>query len=83
MDDTSWGRHDGSQDTLAGAVLTRSDDVAAGGFARAGDVLQGDFRCVECGYGVTIYRALPVCPMCGGSAWRPGRSRALAASGVV
>ena len=28
----------------------------------------GDYRCEECGYGVSVVRALPRCPMCGG--WR-------------
>jgi rubrerythrin len=29
----------------------------------------GEFHCAECGYGVTIRRDLPVCPMCGGESW--------------
>jgi len=45
-------------------------------FVRAGAHVKGEFHCAECGYGVTVYRALPVCPMCGGieweqSAWSP------------
>ena len=31
--------------------------------------MKGEFHCAECGYGVTVYRALPVCPMCGGGEW--------------
>jgi rubrerythrin len=38
-------------------------------FRVAGDVVKGEFHCAECGYGVTIVRALPICPMCGGSSW--------------
>jgi rubrerythrin len=38
-------------------------------FAGAGDTAAGSFHCVECGYGVTVQRALPLCPMCGGDAW--------------
>jgi rubrerythrin len=38
-------------------------------FVSAGEHAKGEFRCSECGYGVTIHRALPVCPMCGGGAW--------------
>jgi rubredoxin len=38
-------------------------------FWAAGDVVKGEFHCSDCGYGVTIVRALPVCPMCGGTAW--------------
>jgi rubrerythrin len=45
-------------------------------FLTAGTHVKGEFHCAECGYGVTVYRALPVCPMCGGveweqSAWSP------------
>jgi len=39
------------------------------GFRAAGEAVKGEFHCSECGYGVTIVRALPVCPMCGGSSW--------------
>jgi hypothetical protein len=38
-------------------------------FLVAGESVKGEFHCSECGYGVTIVRALPICPMCGGSAW--------------
>ena len=52
-------------------------------FWPAGKSVKGEFHCSECGYGVTIVRALPTCPMCGGetweeSAWSPfTRSKAL------
>jgi hypothetical protein len=35
----------------------------------AGDTGKGDYRCSECDYGVTVYRTLPVCPMCSGTSW--------------
>lgn len=38
-------------------------------FAVAGTELTGEFRCADCGYGAVIHRALPLCPMCGGSVW--------------
>jgi hypothetical protein len=38
-------------------------------FVRAGAPVKGEFHCAECGYGVTVYRTLPVCPMCGGGEW--------------
>jgi rubrerythrin len=38
-------------------------------FVAAGARVKGEFHCAECGYGVTVYRALPVCPMCGGNEW--------------
>jgi rubrerythrin len=45
-----------------------------------GAAAEGEFRCRSCGYGVIVQRALPRCPMCGGTAWeqstRPfGRAR--------
>ncbi len=30
---------------------------------------KGEFRCSDCGYGVTVYRELPPCPMCGSDVW--------------
>jgi rubrerythrin len=39
-------------------------------FAAAGAQSKGEFHCAECGYGVTVTRTLPVCPMCSGSAWQ-------------
>jgi rubrerythrin len=43
---------------------------------------RGDFRCATCGYGVSVYRSLPRCPMCGSNEWldaaRPHSSPRLA-----
>jgi hypothetical protein len=44
-----------------------SDDYVQ--FWLTGESVKGEFHCSECGYGVTIVRTLPVCPMCGGTAW--------------
>ena len=38
-------------------------------FFSTGASVKGEYHCAECGYGVTVYRALPVCPMCGGTEW--------------
>jgi rubrerythrin len=38
-------------------------------FWAAGQIVKGEFHCSECGYGVTIVRALPLCPMCRGTLW--------------
>jgi hypothetical protein len=38
-------------------------------FLPAGTSVKGEFHCSACGYGVTVYRRLPVCPMCGGGEW--------------
>jgi rubrerythrin len=35
----------------------------------AGIKTKGEYRCASCGYGVTIYRELPQCPMCGSVSW--------------
>jgi rRNA maturation endonuclease Nob1 len=34
-----------------------------------GTVTRGRYRCAGCGYGVSVYRSLPRCPMCGGDTW--------------
>ena len=38
-------------------------------FVAAGQSVKGEYHCSDCGYGVTIVRALPLCPMCGGTSW--------------
>jgi len=38
-------------------------------FVPAGEHVKGEYRCAECGYGVTVYRELPRCPMCGNETW--------------
>jgi rubrerythrin len=35
----------------------------------AGVRAKGEYRCAGCGYGVTVYRELPRCPMCGSGSW--------------
>ena len=49
-----------------------ADNVAADGFVEflsSGQRATGEYHCAECGYGVTIFAVLPLCPMCGGGAW--------------
>jgi hypothetical protein len=47
--------------------------TAAGGDERpllaAGDHAKGEFRCVDCGQTVTVYRELKPCQMCGCESW--------------
>jgi hypothetical protein len=38
-------------------------------FHAAGQHAKGEYHCAECGYGVTVFRELPRCPMCGCEAW--------------
>ena len=44
-------------------------------FLVMGAPVVGEFRCSECGYGVSISRALPRCPMCSGTTWEPRDTR--------
>jgi hypothetical protein len=50
----------------AGARGTAEDFVE---ILLAGVQVKGEFHCSECGYGVTICRELPLCPMCGNESW--------------
>lgn len=38
-------------------------------FHATGQLAKGEFHCAECGYGVTVFRELPRCPMCGCETW--------------
>lgn len=38
-------------------------------FYSTGTNAKGEYHCAECGYGVTVHRELPRCPMCGGESW--------------
>jgi rubrerythrin len=38
-------------------------------FLLTGVQVKGEFHCSECGYGVTVSRELPTCPMCGNDSW--------------
>ena len=47
-----------------------ADNVTADGFVEflsSGQRATGEYHCAECGYGVTIFAVLPLCPMCGGA----------------
>ena len=46
-------------------------------FRAAGDQAFGEYRCAECGYGVTVRTTLPFCPMCGGESWEASGRREL------
>ena len=69
---------------MASTAKQAGDLVVAGEWV-TGMRAKGEFRCAECGYGVTVYRSLPSCPMCHGSQWErvPWRpySRSLARPG--
>jgi rubrerythrin len=71
-----------SEEAGVGTDLGRAEDEYVA-FLAAGAPAVGEFRCSECGYGVSVYRALPICPMCGGVTWEhgpwspPARARAV------
>jgi len=44
-------------------------------FFATGTITVGQFHCSECGYGVSVRRSLPLCPMCGGTSWEANRTR--------
>ncbi|HJQ75327.1 MAG TPA: hypothetical protein VJ814_10585 [Gaiellaceae bacterium] len=46
------------------------DESGFAEFAVAGTEVAGEFRCADCGYGAVVHRALPHCPMCGGTVWK-------------
>jgi rubrerythrin len=59
------------QSTVASASQPAAplDDSGFAEFVVTGTPVSGDFRCAECGYGAVVHRALPQCPMCGGTVW--------------
>ncbi|MGH2934061.1 MAG: hypothetical protein ACRDL2_06035 [Gaiellaceae bacterium] len=56
-----------SKEAATGVHETELDGFVA--FLGAGEQAAGEFRCSQCGYGVSVHRALPLCPMCGGASW--------------
>ncbi len=70
-----------------GSTAKRLEVVGEASDWVSGMSAKGEFRCSACGYGVTVYRALPDCPMCRGAEWTrvPWRpfSRTYAAGGDV
>ncbi len=51
-----------------GSAANHVDESAGTGWG-AGMRAKGEFRCLQCGYGVTVYRSLPSCPMCHHTEW--------------
>jgi rubrerythrin len=61
-----------SEEVGATAVEPVSEDGFIA-FRAAGEQATGDYRCSQCGYGVSVRRTLPMCPMCGGGTWESWR----------
>ncbi len=62
-----------------GAALDSDGDPV---FVRAGSEATGEYHCADCGYGVTVRRLLPVCPMCRGRSWEGAATSPFARSRV-
>jgi hypothetical protein len=56
---------------VEGAAL---DTDGVPGFLGAGSEASGYYHCADCGYGISVRRLLPVCPMCRGSSWEDATS---------
>jgi len=52
-----------------GATVKRLGVVNEASGWMSGARAKGEFRCASCGYGVTVHRVLPDCPMCHGHDW--------------
>ena len=58
------------------------DDDGVPAFVDAGTEAVGEYHCAECGYGVSVRRRLPVCPMCRGRSWEEAATSPFARSRV-
>lgn len=63
---------EGPPEAPSGPLPLPLDDSGFVDFAVAGTEASGEFRCSDCGYGAVVQRALPPCPMCGGTVWESG-----------
>ena len=48
---------------------TVQDDAEFVQIFTTGEPAKGEYHCSECGYGIAVFRELPVCPMCSGRSW--------------
>jgi rubrerythrin len=60
---------DESAEIAAATTEAALDESGFVDFSMTGTRASGDFRCADCGYGAVVHRALPPCPMCGGTVW--------------
>jgi rubrerythrin len=68
------GRNEGELSGKGVEVLDEARGTAGLGvdcvqFFDVGDLASGTFQCADCGYGISVQVALPLCPMCGGTSW--------------
>lgn len=64
-------------ESAGGRNAATLDDSGFADFSVAGTHVSGEFRCADCGYGAVVQRALPPCPMCGGTVWESRSPRML------
>ena len=60
---------DGSPKAPSRPAALPLDDFGFVDLSVTGADVSGEFRCTDCGYGAVVHRALPPCPMCGGTVW--------------
>jgi rubrerythrin len=58
-----------TEEPRTAAAAVSLDDSGFVEFSVTGTNVSGEFRCADCGYGAVVHRALPPCPMCGGTVW--------------
>lgn len=72
---------DESADGQRAAAAVPLDESGFADLSVAGTHVSGEFRCADCGYGAVVHRALPPCPMCGGTVWETRYRRLLGFAG--
>ena len=68
---------EGTESTPTSAATVPLDDSGFVDFMATGTDASGEFRCADCGYGAVVHRALPACPMCGGTVWESRAPRSV------
>jgi hypothetical protein len=48
-------------------------DTSESATIEAGARGAGDYRCLDCGYGIVTFSLIPTCPMCHGALWESAR----------
>jgi rubrerythrin len=51
----------------------QEDEIREHDRVEAGARGAGEYRCLECGYGIVTFSLVPACPMCHGSGWEVAR----------
>jgi lipopolysaccharide biosynthesis regulator YciM len=58
-------------------------DTRASAIVEAGARGAGDYRCLDCGYGIVTFGLVPTCPMCHGAHWESARWSPFTARGLL